>query len=354
MNLCSFPYTGMTFRDRIRAYEHDLTVRSCETQGGKRMGAANYGKVVLIGAGHVGSAILDSLLRMNLADEIVVINRNEKKALGVVMDASHTTAFAYSANANIRVGTYEDCRDAQIIINTAGPSIQPGNSRDRMVLLQSNVQVMRSIMTEIVRYTREAVIINVSNPMDILTYLAQTEFDYPRRKMIGTGTLLDTARFNKMVADRCGVDAKNVTGFVLGEHGGTSFIPWNAVNIVGIPFDQFERQFELPEPIDKEQLLAEVKVSGLDIVELKGYTSSGIALSVCRLIGAIMRNERAVVPASVVLNGEYGLRGVAMSLPCVISRNGIERTLQIPLDEDGQEKLKACYEYLHEVIESIS
>ena len=99
-----------------------------------------------------------------------------------------------------------------------------------------------------------------------------------------------------MVADRCGVDAKNVTGFVLGEHGGTSFIPWNAVNIVGIPFDQFERQFELPEPIDKEQLLAEVKVSGLDIVELKGYTSSGIALSVCRLIGAIMRNERAVVP----------------------------------------------------------
>lgn len=318
------------------------------------MGAVNYGKVVLIGAGHVGSAILDSFLRMNLADEIVVINRNEKKALGVVMDASHTTAFAYSANANIRVGTYEDCRDAQIIINTAGPSIQPGNSRDRMVLLQSNVQVMRSIMTEIVRYTREAVIINVSNPMDILTYLAQTEFDYPRRKMIGTGTLLDTARFNKMVADRCGVDAKNVTGFVLGEHGGTSFIPWNAVNIVGIPFDQFERQFELPEPIDKEQLLAEVKVSGLDIVELKGYTSSGIALSVCRLIGAIMRNERAVVPASVVLNGEYGLRGVAMSLPCVISRNGIERTLQIPLDEEGQEKLKACYEYLHEVIESIS
>lgn len=317
------------------------------------MGAVNYGKVVLIGAGHVGSAILDSLLRMNLADEIVVINRNEKKALGVVMDASHTTAFAYSANASIRVGTYEDCKDAQIIINTAGPSIQPGNSRDRMVLLHSNVQVMRSIMTEVVRYTRESVIINVSNPMDILTYLAQTEFDYPRRKMIGTGTLLDTARFNKMVADRCGVDAKNVTGFVLGEHGGTSFIPWNAVNIVGIPFDQFERQFDLPEPIDKEQLLAEVKVSGLDIVELKGYTSSGIALSVCRLIGAIMRNERAVVPASVVLNGEYGLRSVAMSLPCVISRNGIERTLQIPLDEDGQEKLKACYEYLHGVIESI-
>ena len=176
----------------------------------------SYGKIVLIGAGHVGSAILDSLLRMNLADEIVVINRNEKKALGVVLDASHTTAFAYSANANIRVGTYEDYKDAQIIINTAGPSIQPGNSRDRMVLLQTNVQVMKEIMTQITTYTRSAIIINVSNPMDILTYIAQKEFNYPRNLLIGTGTLLDTARFNKMLADLCGVDAKNVTGFVLG------------------------------------------------------------------------------------------------------------------------------------------
>lgn len=314
----------------------------------------SYGKIVLIGAGHVGSAILDSLLRMNLADEIVVINRNQKKALGVVLDASHTTAFAYSANANIQVGTYEDCKDAQIIINTAGPSIQPGNSRDRMVLLQTNVQVMKEIMTQITTYTRSAIIINVSNPMDILTYIAQKEFNYPRNLLIGTGTLLDTARFNKMLADLCGVDAKNVTGFVLGEHGGTSFIPWNAVNIVGIPFHDFQKQFGLKEPVDCEKLLHEVKVSGLDIVELKGYTSSGIALSVCRLVGAIMRNERAVVPASVVLEGEYGLEGIAMSLPCVISRNGVERTLQIPLDKEGEKNLKICYEYLRNVIESIS
>ena len=290
----------------------------------------SYGKIVLIGAGHVGSAILDSLLRMNLADEIVVINRNEKKALGVVLDASHTTAFAYSANANIRVGTYEDYKDAQIIINTAGPSIQPGNSRDRMVLLQTNVQVMKEIMTQITTYTRSAIIINVSNPMDILTYIAQKEFNYPRNLLIGTGTLLDTARFNKMLADLCGVDAKNVTGFVLGEHGGTSFIPWNAVNIVGIPFHDFQKQFGLKESVDCEKLLHEVKVSGLDIVELKGYTSSGIALSVCRLVGAIMRNERAVVPASVVLEGEYGLEGI------------------------GEKNLKICYDYLRNVIESIS
>lgn len=317
------------------------------------LGKISYGKIVLIGAGHVGSAILDSLLRMNLAEEIVVVNRNEKKAQGVVLDASHTTAFAYSANANIRVGSYEDCAEAQIIINTAGPSIQPGNSRDRMLLLQTNVEVMKQVMGNITRYTKDAVIINVSNPMDILTYIAHDYFDYPRELIMGTGTLLDTARFNKMVADKCGVDAKNVTGFVLGEHGSTSFIPWNTVNIVGIPFDDFQRQFGLEKPIDKEELLHEVKVSGLDIVELKGYTSSGIALSVCRLVGAIMRNERAVVPVSIVLKGEYGLHGAAMSLPCVVSKRGIDRVLQVPLDESDHKNLMICYNYLHGLIESL-
>ena len=318
------------------------------------MGNISYGKLVIIGAGNVGSAILNSVLRMNILDDIVVVNRNQKKALGEVLDASHTTAFAYSANANIRVGGYEECADAQIIVITAGPSITPGNSRDRMVVLEKNGDVMNNIMEQITRYTKDAIIIVVSNPLDILTYVAQKKFDYPANKIFGTGTLLDTARFNKMLGDLCGVDAKNVTGFVLGEHGSTSFIPWNTVNIVGVPFDEFEKQFELKEKLDKEKLLHDTKVIGLDIVELKGYTSSGIALSVCRLVGAIMRNERAIVPASVVLEGEYGLEGIAMSLPCVISRNGVERTLQIPLDKEGEKNLKICYDYLRGVIESIS
>lgn len=221
----------------------------------------SYGKIVLIGAGHVGSAILDSLLRMNLADEIVVINRKKKSIGKSYWMPATPPPLPYSANANIRVGTYEDCKDAQIIINTAGPSIQPGNSRDRMVLLQTNVQVMKEIMTQITTYTRSAIIINVSNPMDILTYIAQKEFNYPRNLLIGTGTLLDTARFNKMLADLCGVDAKMITGSFWLNHGGTSFIPWNAVNIVGIPFHDFQKQFGLKEPVDCEKLLHEVKVS---------------------------------------------------------------------------------------------
>ena len=146
--------------------------------------AISYGKMVIIGAGKVGSAILNSVLRMNILDEIVVVNRNQKKALGEVLDASHTTAFAYSANANIHVGGYEECADAQIIVVTAGPSIQPGNSRDRMVLLEKNVNVMNDIMEQITRYTREAIIIVVSNPLDILTYIAQKKFDYPAKALL--------------------------------------------------------------------------------------------------------------------------------------------------------------------------
>lgn len=317
------------------------------------MSQVTHGKMVIIGAGNVGSAILNSVLRMNIVDDIVVINRNRDRALGEVLDASHTTAFAYSANASIRVGDYEDCADSQIIVITAGPSIKPGNSRDRMVLLEQNVKVMNDIMEQITKYTREAILIVVSNPLDILTYIAQKKFDYPVNKILGTGTLLDTARFNKMLGDICGVDAKNVTGFVLGEHGSTSFIPWNTVNIVGVPFDSFEKEFDLKEKLDKEKILHDMKVSGLDIVELKGYTSSGVALSACRIIGAIVRNERPVLPVSVVMSGQYGLSGVAMSLPCVISKDGIDRILEIPLEEQGKNDLLKCYHYLKETIDSV-
>lgn len=150
--------------------------------------------------------------------------------------------------------------------------------------MEQNISIIRNAMDNITRYTREAIIIIVANPLDVLVYVAQKHYDYPQGRIIGTGTLLDTARFNKMLGDICGVDAKNVTGFVLGEHGATAFIPWNTVNIVGIPFYDFEKQFNLQEKIDKIKILQEMRTVGLDIVELKGYTSSGGALSACRIV----------------------------------------------------------------------
>lgn len=314
--------------------------------------SVSYGKLVIIGAGKVGSAVLNSVLRMNIIDDIVMINRNKDKALGEVLDASHTTAFAYSANASIRVGDYSDCKDAHIIVITAGPSILPGN-HDRNTLLQKNVEVMDSVMRQITAYTKEAIILMISNPLDVLTYYFQKKYDYPVGRIFGTGTLLDTARFNKMLGDLCGVDAKNVVGFVLGEHGSTSFIPWNTVNIVGVPFDHLAERFGLKTPPDKEALLHETKVIGPQIVDLKGYTSSGVSLAACRIIGAIVRNEHCIVPVSTVMQGQYGYRDVAMSLPCVLSKTGIDRIIELPLDAQGERDLKISHDHLRELIDSI-
>ena len=314
--------------------------------------AVSYGKLAIIGAGKVGSAVLNSVLRMNIVDAIVVINRNRDKALGEVLDASHTTAFAYSANASIRVGDYRDLRDAHIIVMTAGPSILPGN-HDRNTLLRKNIEVMDQTMKEITAYTREAILIVISNPLDILTYYFQKKYDYPAGRIFGTGTLLDTARFNKMLGALCGVDAKNVVGFVLGEHGSTSFIPWNTVNIVGVPFDRLAEKFGLKEPIDKERLLRDTKTIGPRIVDLKGYTSSGVSLAACRIIGAILRNEHCVVPVSTVMQGQYGYSDVAMSLPCVLTRDGISRVIELPLDEQGRRDLTVSHDHLRALIDSI-
>ena len=315
--------------------------------------AIERGKIVIIGAGHVGSAILNSLLGMNLAREIVLVNLDREQALGEVLDASHTLSLVFAAGCAMRVGDYADCADAQIIINTAGPSIRPGEKADRMALLEQNLAVITQVMDGVTRYTRDAVFINVTNPVDVLTYYCMKNYDYPVSKCFSTGTLLDTARFHKMLADQLGIDAKSITGFVLGEHGGTAFIPWNTVNVAGIPFDRFAEQFDLKEPIDWEQMIRAVKASGLDIIELKGYTSSGIALAVCRVVSAILFDSRCVLPLSVIPQGEYGLENVAMSLPCILGENGIGKILTLPLDEDGERGMRACDEYLRSVIHDI-
>ena len=315
--------------------------------------AITRGKIVIIGAGHVGSAILNAILGMNLAKEIVLINLDRDQALGEAMDASHTLAFSYCAGCRIRVGDYPDCADAQIIINTAGPSIRPGEEGDRMNLLSTNLRVIEKIMDGVTRYTREAIVINVTNPVDVLTYYCQRKYNYPREKLFSTGTLLDTARFCTMLADKLHIDAKSVTGFVLGEHGGTAFIPWNTVNVGGLPFDRFEQQFGLDAPIDREEMIRDVKQSGLDIIELKGYTSSGIALTVCRVISAILFDAHAVLPLCVAADGEYGLKNVAMSLPCVLGEKGVERILTLPLDEDAERGMRACDEYLRSVLHDV-
>ncbi len=309
-------------------------------------------KVCIIGSGMVGSATMMSVLNSGLVAEIVMIDQNVKKAEGEALDAFHTTSFTYVPNVLIRQGNYEDCADAQIIVMSAGPSIKPGEKLDRRILTQTNADVTRSVMKEITKYTKDAIIIFVSNPVDIVTYVAQNEFDYPRNKIIGSGTLLDTARLRRIIGENYLIDTKNVHGYVLGEHGSTAMATWSLCNIGGIRLEEWSEKFNKPE-LNKDEVLKEVVEAGMKILLCKGYTNYGIAEAVARIIKAIVLNELSVLPVSTTLTGEYGIDDVAISVPCVIGQNGIEDILDVPLTEDEYSKLKASAESLKATIITI-
>ena len=270
-------------------------------------------------------------------------------------ESYHTTAFAYSANANIRVGTYEDCKDAQIIINTAGPSIQPGNSRDRMVLLQTNVQVMKEIMTQITTYTRSAIIINVSNPMDILTYIALKESGYPANRVIGSGTVLDTGRFRYELGEHLGVDSRSVHAYIIGEHGDSELAAWSDARVGGLPINDFcELRGHFDHDASMEKIFDHVKNSAYEIIARKHATYYGIAMAVCRICAAIVRDEQSIMPVSSLMQGEYGLEDVVLSIPAVVDANGIETVVPIELSEKELAQLKSSAEILKKIIKENS
>lgn len=309
-------------------------------------------KLVIVGAGMVGSAVLNTALSLNLLSEIVMVDKNMNKARGEALDTSHTTSFAYSPNVLVREGGYEDCADAQIIVMTAGPSIKPGEKAERNTLAKINTGVVSEVMESICKYTKEAIIIMVTNPLDVTTYCAQ-KFDYPVSKIIGTGTLLDTARLRRIIAKKYSVDTKNVHGYVLGEHGGSAFVDWSLVNIAGIPLDLLDSAFPNVVPLDKSAVLDEVIKAGFNIVKLKGYTSAGIAMSVSRLIKAIVLNEESILPVSTTLDGEYGISDVALSIPCVITRDGIAKKIVLPLSDEETAKMRESAEKISKVLDEI-
>lgn len=296
-------------------------------------------KVVLVGSGMVGSTILYAMLSQENIAEIVIIDKSIDKALGEAIDISHGTSFAYSPNVLVRTGTYEDCKDASIIIISAGKRITRQEEKYYTQVMNENIEVIDEIMKNIVVYTRTSSIIIVTNPVDIITYYVQKNFDYNSNRIIGTGTIIDTARLRRLLAGKYMIDAKNVHGYILGEKGETGFCTWSLVNVAGIPVNQLDYYFNSESPLDKEVIMEEVKNVGYDILKYKGYSNYGIATSVTRLIKAMLLNEQSILPVSTTLMGEYGIENIALSIPCVIGANGIERSLEIPLDKKEEELL---------------
>jgi len=310
-------------------------------------------KIAVIGAGKVGSAVVGKLMNLGGISQIVLVDMDMDKVEGEILDYEHTTSYAYHPGINLLAGTYADCQDAGIIIITAGPSIKPGQTR--IELAEGNTEVLRKIMDQIDRYNKDALIIMVSNPVDILTYGAYRLSTRPRHKIIGTGTLVDSARLMKILGKLYKIDAKKIFSFMLGEHGETSFPAWSIANICGLSFEEFGRMERTycEVTLNRAKVEEEARNIGIDIFHKKGYTNHGIAAGVVRLVTAIMSDEKTIVPVSVVLEGEYGISDIALSIPCIVGKNGIEKTLEFPLSQEELGKLRYSADFLKESIKDI-
>lgn len=291
----------------------------------------NIRSVAIVGCGNVGAATAYALMHSGLLSRMVLIDINKKKAYGEAEDISHSLPF--NRPMDIVAGDYSDISDCGIIIITAGVNQTPDQTR--IDLLQKNASIFRNIVDSITAYNRNAIILVVTNPVDILTYITLLRSKLPSNRVIGSGTVLDTARLKEQVGRYLGVDSRNVHSFVIGEHGDSEVAVWSSANVSGIDLTSFCGEGGID--YDKEaldNLSAEVRTSAYRIIEAKGATYYAIADSVRRIVAAIVNDEHTILPVSVMLSGEYGISDVCMGIPCIVGQNGIERILEIPLDEN--------------------
>ncbi len=287
-------------------------------------------KVVIVGAGQVGAAFAYALAQQGLAAEIVLIDANRELAQGQALDLAHGQA--YFPTVSIRVGNVADYSDAAVIVITAGASQKPGETR--LDLLNRNATIMRSICCDIRAQNPPGIVVVVSNPCDVLTRLAKSTLGLPSERVIGSGTVLDSARLRYFVSQHCAVDIHSTHAFILGEHGESEFAAWSLVNIGGIPirtYCQSQRCSQDPS-IVFDQLERSVRESAYHIIDYKGSTAFGVGMALVRIVGAILRDSKSVLTISTDPQGSYGIKDCSLSIPCVIGANGVEKILPAPLD----------------------
>jgi len=307
------------------------------------------GKIVMVGAGFVGSTIAYTAVVSGIASEIVFVDVNRDKAEGEAMDMSH--GLAYVKQVDIRAGEYSDCKDADIVVITAGINRKPGQSR--LDLAKINVKIVQDVIVNVTQYTSDAIILVVSNPVDILTYFAQKISGLPRYQVIGTGTTLDTARFKYLIGKNCEVNVRNVHAYIIGEHGDSEVPLWSTANIAGKPLEEFWADSGKDGAVEKSKLIEDVRDAGAEIIKKKGATYYGIGLATTNILSAMLGNENSVLTVSSVLDGEYGIKDVALSLPSVVNVKGIDRIFNINISEDEQLMLNESATKLKETIRQV-
>ena len=305
------------------------------------------GKVAIIGCGFVESASAFALMQSGLFTEMVLLDANHQKAEGEAEDIVHGIPFGRPMQ--IYAGDYDDIADAAIIVITAGANQKPDETR--LDLVHKNIAIFQSIIPEITKRDFEGILLIVANPVDILTYTAQKLSGYPENRVIGSGTVLDSARLKYHLGQHLGVDSRSVHAFIVGEHGDSEIAAWSSANISGIPLDNLcEMRGHYNHVEATERIAAEVKQSAYEIISKKGATYYGIAMSVKRICEAIIRDEKSILPISTMLHGEYGISDVVLSLPCIVGRDGYETKVPIDLDQEEVSRLHESANTLKEVL----
>jgi L-lactate dehydrogenase len=300
-------------------------------------------KITVIGMGAVGTEVVGHLLNSGVAREIVVIDQATDKARAEIRDFSHVASFIYAHNPRLVVGNYADAEGSDIVVVTAGAQLKVGETRD--VLVQVNSALIRDIIGKVEESSPDAIVLMVTNPVEILVQVVLRHSCFPKERVISLGTIIDTARFMRIVSEHVAIDPKNIFGYVIGDHSETAFIPWSMCNVCGLDIDSYCDLNGVPR-IDREAVRRRVLQIGLDIFAGKGNTNHGIAASVFRIIRAIAGNERSVLPVGTLLEGEYGVGDVVMSVPCIIGRNGREGIVNCRFTPDEQAAFEASHAHV--------
>ena len=307
-------------------------------------------RVVLIGTGFVGSSYAFALLNQGITEELVLVDLNKKKAEGDAMDLNHGMPFAPS-RTKIWYGDYKDCGVADLVVITAGANQKPGETR--LDLVEKNTRIFKGIVDEIMDSGFNGIFLVATNPVDILTYAVWKFSGLPRGRVIGSGTILDTARFRYLLGEHFDVDTRNVHAYIIGEHGDTELPVWSHADIAGTTISEWTKNKAGFNPEELNQIFLNVRDAAYHIIERKGATYYGIAMGLVRLTKAILRNENSVLTVSAYLDGEYGHNDIYIGVPAVVNRNGVREIVELDLNEKEKDQFTNSVQVLKKTMEPV-
>lgn len=308
-------------------------------------------KISIIGAGAIGATTAFALLQKGVAREIVINDINQEKALGEVLDLMHGSALA--SPCNVTLGAIEDTKDSDIVIITAGVAQKPGETR--LDLVDKNYKIFKSFVPKVAELSPNAILLVVSNPVDILAYMTYKLSGFPKERVIGSGTVLDTTRLRSLLGKYFGVDGRIVQGYVLGEHGDSEFVPWSSLTIGNIPIKNFSNQLSIEWDEATEKVIADdVKNAAYEVINRKGATAFSVAAVLTRIVEAFLKDEKTILSVSTLLNNYYGVNETYLSVPTIVGKNGVEKVLNIEFSEEEKEKFVSSANLMKQYIDRIN